>query len=103
MCGYRDGGLAFSSGGSANVQAGGVGYQIVDGYTESPQQRFKHELGSFQLFLFESGIGEWYDYLLVGDYLRHNSDVREEVSIRKKETLDKSILFTELLPNAHQW
>ena len=80
-----------------------LGYQIVAGYTESPQQRFKHESGSFQLFIFESGIADWYDYLLVGDYLRHNDQARDNVSVKKKDLANNSSLYTELLPAARQW
>jgi len=80
-----------------------LGYQIVDEYTESPQQRFKHESGSFQLVIFESGIADWYDYLLAGDYLRHNDQVRDKVSAKKKDAVDNSILYTALLPAARQW
>ena len=82
-----------------------LGYQIVDGFTENPpQQCFRHESGSFQLFILEPGVGDWYDFVLVGDYLRHNAAAREGVSVKKtNETVDKSVLFTELLPGAHTW
>lgn len=81
-----------------------LGYQIVDGFAEGPQPRFRHESGSFQLFIMESGVGDWYDFLLIGDYLRHNEKVRDEVSAKKKEAAQEpSILFDELLPDARQW
>jgi len=48
-----------------------LGYQSVDGFTEGPQQRFMHEASSFQLFILELGGGDWYDFVLIGDYLRH--------------------------------
>src|SRR5512138_1823387 len=32
-----------------------LGYQIVEGFLESPQQRFQHTSGLFQLFFFEPG------------------------------------------------
>jgi GrpB-like predicted nucleotidyltransferase (UPF0157 family) len=82
-----------------------LGYQIKDGFPESlRQQRFWHESGSSQLFIFEPGMGDWYDFLLVGDYLRHNDKVRDEFSAQKSNAAqDKSALFAELLPEAHQW
>ena len=82
-----------------------LGYQIVDGFaTESPQQRFRHESGLWQLFILEPGVEHWYDFLLVGDYLRHNDRARAEFSTKKsKAAMDKSALFAELLPAAHQW
>jgi GrpB-like predicted nucleotidyltransferase (UPF0157 family) len=79
-------------------------YEIVDGFTESPQQRFRHKSGSFQLLILEPGVGDWYDFVLVGDYLRHNDTARDEVSTKKlNASLDKSVLFAEFLPEAHQW
>lgn len=81
-----------------------LGYQIVDGFTDSPQQRFLHQSGSFQLFVFEPGVGDWYDFILVGDYLRHNDRACAEVSEKKSNApIDRSVLFTELLPEARQW
>jgi len=81
-----------------------LGYQIVDGFTESPLQRFRHESGSFQLFILEPGVGDWYDFVLIGDYLRHNDKVRDKVSAKKTDAvLNKSALFAELLPEAYQW
>jgi len=80
-----------------------LGFQVVDGFSESPQQRFLHQSGEFQLFIFEPGVKNWYDFVLISDYLRSNSDVRDEVSARKEKIADKTILFSELLPDAHQW
>ena len=82
-----------------------LGYQSVEGFPEGqPQQRFRKESGAFQLFLLEAGLKDWYDFLLVGDYLRHNHRARDEVSKKKKTAaVDKSALFAELLPDAHQW
>jgi len=81
-----------------------LGYQIVDGFTESPQQRLLHRSGSFQLFILEPGVGDWYDFILISDYLRHNDKARDEVSTKKSNTtLGKSALFAGLLPEAHKW
>jgi len=81
-----------------------LGYQIEDGFSGSPGQRFRRTSGSFQLFIFEPGVKDWYDFLLVSDYLGHNVKAREEVSAKKSnEALEKSVLFAELLPAAHQW
>jgi len=82
-----------------------LGYQIVDGFAGSlRQQRFRHASGTFQLFILEPGVGDWYDFVLVGDYLGHNDKVCDGVSAKKSNmVMDKSALFTELLPNAHQW
>jgi hypothetical protein len=81
-----------------------LGYQIVEGFTGAPQQQFRHEFGTFQLFVFESGIGDWYDLLLIRDYLRDNRQARDEASARKTNSgLDKSVFFQGMLPDARQW
>jgi len=81
-----------------------LGYQIVDGFTESPLQRFRHVSGLFQLFTLEPGVENWYDFILVSDYLRHNGKACDEVFAKKSNAaLDKSVLFAELLPDAHKW
>ena len=81
-----------------------IGYQLVDGVPDSSQQRFRHESGAFQLFVFESGISDWFDFVLIGDYLRHNDRACAKVSAKKADAaLDKSILFAELLPAARMW
>jgi GrpB-like predicted nucleotidyltransferase (UPF0157 family) len=81
-----------------------LGYQNVSGYEEAPEQRFRHESDSFQLHFIESGNPKWFDLLAVWDYLRHDRAAREEVSLKKRGgAADKSQLFEELLPAAHQW
>ncbi|MFT3892147.1 MAG: GrpB family protein [Anaerolineales bacterium] len=81
-----------------------LGYQIMDGFGESPQQRFRHTSNSFQLFLLEPGVKEWYDFVLIGDYLRHNDQKCTDVSAKKKDpALDKEAFFAELIPEAHKW
>jgi GrpB-like predicted nucleotidyltransferase (UPF0157 family) len=81
-----------------------LGYRLVEGAAGSPGQRFRHASGSFQLYIFEHGVGDWYDFLLLGDYLRHNDKARDEISAQKSNTvLDKSGLFAALLLDAHQW
>jgi GrpB-like predicted nucleotidyltransferase (UPF0157 family) len=81
-----------------------LGYRTVEGTTGSPAQCFQHTSRSFRLFVFEHGTKDWYDFLLVGDYLRHNDKVRDEISARKSNpALDKTVLFAGLLPDAHQW
>ena len=81
-----------------------LGYQTVEGADGRQGQRFRHMSGAFQLFLFEHGIKDWYDFLLVGDYLRHNDNVRDEISAQKSNpALDKATLFSGLLPAAHRW
>ena len=81
-----------------------LGYRILEGYAESPQQRFRHASGSFQLFIVEPGTEPWYDFISIGDYLRHNKQAREEVSAMKADVvMDKSALFTRLLPDVRNW
>ncbi len=81
-----------------------LGYQIVEGFTTSPQQRFRHESGSFRLFLVEPGTEGWFNPVLIRDYLRHNDTASEEVSIRKADsTLEKAALFAGLLQDAQTW
>ena len=80
-----------------------LGYQIEDGFT-GKGQRIRHASDSFQLFVFEPGLPDWYDFLLLSDYLRHNDQARDEVSAQKSDAaLDKTALFAGLLPHAHQW
>jgi GrpB-like predicted nucleotidyltransferase (UPF0157 family) len=81
-----------------------LGYQILDGFTTGSQQRFRHTSGTLQLFVFESGIGDWFDTILIRDYLRHNDRACAEVSAAKRDSLtDNSVLFAGLLPEARQW
>jgi GrpB-like predicted nucleotidyltransferase (UPF0157 family) len=80
-----------------------LGYQMVSGYEESPEQHFWHESDSFQLYFMEPGSERWSDLVLTRDYLCHDRAAREEVSLQKKNAVDKSQLFTGLLPAAHQW
>jgi GrpB-like predicted nucleotidyltransferase (UPF0157 family) len=81
-----------------------LGYRILEGYTGSPQQRFLHDSGAFQLFIVEPGTEDWSNLVLVSEYLRHNEKACEEVSIRKIEvSIDKSALFNGLLPQANRW
>jgi GrpB-like predicted nucleotidyltransferase (UPF0157 family) len=81
-----------------------LGYQIMDGYTGSPQQRFQHKSGAFQLILIAPGTDEWTDLVLASDYLRHNEKASEEILRRKGDaSVDKPALFNELLPRVNQW
>jgi hypothetical protein len=81
-----------------------LGYQLQDDYIGSPQQRFRHASGSFQLFLVEPGTDAWMDLILVSEYSRHNEQACEEVSHRKADgSIDKPALFNGLLPKAHRW
>ena len=81
-----------------------MGYQLLEDDSERPQQRFCHETGSFQLFLVESGSEDWFNLVLVNDYLCRNERTAVEVSMRKADGLiDKSALFAALLPEAQKW
>jgi GrpB-like predicted nucleotidyltransferase (UPF0157 family) len=81
-----------------------LGYKPVSGYEEGPEQRFRHESGSFQLHLVEPGSERWFHFVLVRDYLRRDRAACEEFSLKKKESgEEKSRLFEEILPSAHQW
>jgi len=81
-----------------------LGYQIVSGYEESPEQRFRHASDAFQLYFMEPGSERWSDLVLARDYLRHDHAARENVSFQKKNTaVDKSGLFKNLLSAAHKW
>ena len=81
-----------------------LGYQILEGYTAAPQQRFCHRSGCFQLFCVESGSEDWLDLVLVNEYLQYNEEARAEISTRKANfSVDKSALFSGLLPEAQQW
>ncbi|HEY3475015.1 MAG TPA: GrpB family protein [Anaerolineales bacterium] len=81
-----------------------LGYQMVAGYEEGPEQRFRHHSSSFRLYLMEAGSERWLDLVLVRDYLRHEYAACEEVSLKKRDALvDRSQLFEDLLPAAQQW
>jgi len=81
-----------------------LGYQIVSGYEESPEQRFRDRLNQFQLYVVEPGSPRWSDFVLTRDYLRHDHAARQAFSLQKQTTgMDKSHLFTSLLPAAHGW
>jgi GrpB-like predicted nucleotidyltransferase (UPF0157 family) len=81
-----------------------LGYQVVEGFSESRQQRFQHTSGSFQLFFFEPGTDECLDFVLLSDYLHHSDTARDQLSACKADAApDKTILFAELLPRAHTW
>jgi GrpB-like predicted nucleotidyltransferase (UPF0157 family) len=81
-----------------------MGYQVVAGYEEGPEQRFRHSSGSFQLHLMEAGSERWREQVLIRDYLRHDHVACQDVSLKKRNPLhDKSQLFEDLLPAARQW
>jgi GrpB-like predicted nucleotidyltransferase (UPF0157 family) len=81
-----------------------LGYQIMSGYEESPEQRFRHESDSFQLYFMEPGSERWSDLVLTRDHLHHDRAACEEMSLQKKNAdVDKSQLFKNLLPTAHKW
>jgi hypothetical protein len=81
-----------------------IGYQPVEDTPSSSTQRFRHESGLFQLYLFDPGSDDWLNFSLLSDYLRHSSDACEQVSAKKADPgLDKSALFAQLLPDAHKW
>jgi GrpB-like predicted nucleotidyltransferase (UPF0157 family) len=81
-----------------------LGYQMVSGYEEGPEQRFRHTSDLFQLFFVEPGSKRWSDLILIRDYLRDACAAREEVSLKKKNAVvDKLQLFKSLLPAAHRW
>lgn len=88
--------------GSSRLEA--LGYLALPGYESEPEQRFLHESKSFQLFLVESGSERWSDFLILRDYLRSESAVREDLSLRKRNTArESSELVESLLPAAHEW
>ena len=81
-----------------------LGYSILDEPGESQQQRFQHESGLFQALIVEPGTGDFFDFVLLTDYLRHNDSAREAASARKSDAaLDKSILFERLSADARRW
>ena len=75
-----------------------MGYQILEGFTESPQQRFRHASENIQLSIFEAGAKEWFDFTLISDYLRHNRDARDRISEGKSDEI-----FAELIPDVYRW
>jgi GrpB-like predicted nucleotidyltransferase (UPF0157 family) len=81
-----------------------LGYQIVGGYEEGPEQRFRHRSNQFQLYFVEPGSPRWSDLVLTRDYLRHDHAARQVFSGQKQTTsIDKSHLFEALLSAARHW
>ena len=81
-----------------------LGYQIVSGYEESPEQRFRDGSNRFQLYFVEPGSQRWSDLVLTRDYLRHDQAARQALSLQKQNReFDKSQLFENLLPAARGW
>jgi hypothetical protein len=81
-----------------------LGYQVIKGYEEGTEQRFRHHSGSFQLYLMEAGSERWLEQVLIRDYLRHDHAACQDVSLKKRNPLlEKSQLFEALLPAARQW
>jgi GrpB-like predicted nucleotidyltransferase (UPF0157 family) len=81
-----------------------LGYSILEGQKGNQQQCLQHKSGLFQLFIVEPGTGEFFDFVLLTDYLRHNDRAREATSARKSDAaLDKAILFEQLLADARRW
>ena len=81
-----------------------LGYQIVSGYEESPEQRFRHGSNQFQLYFVEPGGNRWSDFILTRDYLCHDPTARQAFSLQKQNReFDKPQLFKNLLPAARGW
>jgi hypothetical protein len=81
-----------------------LGYQIVRGYEEGPEQRFLDGSNQFQLYFVEPGSQRWDDFILRRDYLRHDPVARQALSLQKQNRdIDKSNLFETLLPAARSW
>ena len=81
-----------------------LGYQIMNGYEERPEQRFQHGSNQFRLYIVDPASPRWYDFVLIRDYLRHDQMARQDFSGQKQATgLDKPHLFENLLPAAHRW
>ncbi len=81
-----------------------LGYQVVSGYEESPEQRFRHGSNQFQLYFVEPGGPRWSDFVLTRDYLRHDSAACQAFSLQKQNRdIDKSQIFKNLLPAACGW
>jgi GrpB-like predicted nucleotidyltransferase (UPF0157 family) len=80
-----------------------LGYQPMNRVEESPEQRFHHQSGLLQLYLVEPGSPQWYDMLVMRDYLRNNDTARERISLQKNMGLTISEWFVQTLPAARQW
>jgi GrpB-like predicted nucleotidyltransferase (UPF0157 family) len=88
-----------------------LGYQIVIGYEDAPEQRFRHSSGTYQLFIAEPGNESFLEYEVMREYLRHDEDARQAFSDFKRSHADhndaykmaKAQYFTEMLPSARDW
>jgi GrpB-like predicted nucleotidyltransferase (UPF0157 family) len=88
-----------------------LGYTLVAGYEDAPEQRFRHATGDLQLFLAEPGSDEWTNYLLIRDYLRNTEGARQTFSQFKQSYRAgapeyeqvKARLFSEMLVAARAW
>jgi len=80
-----------------------MGYQAAEGFNDK-LQFFRHESGATQLLFAEAGTEDWFNLVLVCDYLRHNDAVRDDVSAkRSKGVADKPALYPQLIHAGHKW
>jgi len=80
-----------------------MGYKAVDGFDEK-MQFFRHESGMFQLFFAEAGTDDWFNLVIVRDFLIHNDNIRDDISAKKSSgDFDKSKLFPQLIQDGHKW
>lgn len=77
-----------------------LGYQFIPGYQDSPEQRFRHVDGRYQLYLAMAGSDLALNPLLIHDYLREDTAARTTYIQHKH---NKAQLFSQLLAEAHHW
>jgi GrpB-like predicted nucleotidyltransferase (UPF0157 family) len=92
-----------------------LGYELIPGHEDVPEQRFRHSTDAFQLFFVEAGSELSTDYLVIREYLRHNDHARQAYSARKREWATSTIspstdrqavkaqFFDQMLDEARRW
>lgn len=80
-----------------------LGYLPVSGYTEQPEQRFRHTSGALQLLISEAGSETWLNQLLLRDYLRYDAAARARYAQRSDDNAVKDQLLLSLQVKAQSW
>ena len=92
-----------------------LGYERIVDDERAPEQRFRHTIGNFQLYIIDVGNERWTEYLLLRDYLRHTAEARQAIAQQKQAwavklltepaayQATKAELFSQTLIAARQW
>jgi GrpB-like predicted nucleotidyltransferase (UPF0157 family) len=77
-----------------------LGYEAIPGSEDALEQRFQQTTRNVQLQISMVGSDEWFDVLVVRDYLRHSEAARQLYATQKS---NKPQLFARLIAEGHEW